>query len=235
MNLTNLDSWFISGSKKLLQHTIDFANQYFESFLKVLIPLAIGLLLLYLVLGVNRFQDHLTLEYRKDSEKLNKLAEKTRLRNMVFKTCWAGRSNKAQLVLMAVLEAVYHTFRQQVPFHREVFTYKDGGCIALDWAFEMPARAKENNGGRQRQGKRAKKGKNNGGGQSATRREEGRQNAANLEPLMGGRSGVAAVGSGEGARGGERRPILVVYPGIGSNETELYVQNAIRYAWEQGY
>lgn len=30
------------------------------------------------------------------------------------------------------------------------------------------------------------------------------------------------------------RPILVLYPGIGSNETELYVQNAIRYAYETG-
>ena len=31
------------------------------------------------------------------------------------------------------------------------------------------------------------------------------------------------------------RPILVMYPGMCSDETEIYVQNAVREAWQRGY
>ena len=31
------------------------------------------------------------------------------------------------------------------------------------------------------------------------------------------------------------KPILVIFPGIGSNETEIYIQNAVRQAYDRGY
>lgn len=57
---------------------------------------------------------------------------------MEFKTTWAGQFNKVQLILMIVIETVYHVFCKQVVYHREIFQYKDGCEIALDWGCQMP-------------------------------------------------------------------------------------------------
>ena len=31
------------------------------------------------------------------------------------------------------------------------------------------------------------------------------------------------------------RPILVIFPGMCSDETEIYIQNTVRQAWKRGY
>ena len=60
---------------------------------------------------------------------------------MSFKTTLAGTNSSIQLVGMAIVEAFYHSFCKQVPFHREVYTYSDGGKVAIDWAFTMPMKS----------------------------------------------------------------------------------------------
>jgi len=42
---------------------------------------------------------------------------------------------------MAIIEALYHGFCEQVPFKREIYTYSDGGKIAIDWAYSMPIKS----------------------------------------------------------------------------------------------
>lgn len=43
---------------------------------------------------------------------------------------------------MLICEWIYHNFYKQVEFHREVFKFDDGGQVAMDWAFEMPQKTK---------------------------------------------------------------------------------------------
>ena len=137
------------------------------------------------------------------------------MRDMVFTTSYAGQFNKAQLVLMTVLEAFYHIFCQQIPYHREIFEYKDGCKIALDWAYHMPKKVSERSEGARRVRLRDVLSRR-------WRKKSTPQKSASADPL-----------STEFAQ--SHRPILIIYPGIGSNETELYIQNAIRHAYRQGY
>ena len=40
---------------------------------------------------------------------------------------------------------------------------------------------------------------------------------------------------GEAERKNEVRPILVIFPGMCSDETEIYIQNTVREGWKLGY
>ena len=76
--------------------------------------------------------------YKKDSLLMNKVIKNTNLSTIEFKTCIAGTFTHIQMFCMLMIEWIYHQFYTQVKFHREIFRFKDGGQIAMDWAFEMP-------------------------------------------------------------------------------------------------
>ena len=89
-----------------------------------------------------RVSDKLKLHYKKDSDLVQKILAKTELGSLTFKTCIAGTINTVQMLTMLVVELVYHKVYKQVKFHREIFKFKDGGQIAMDWAFDMPQKTK---------------------------------------------------------------------------------------------
>ena len=147
----------------------------------------VGASTIYYLFGVRKVSDKLSLTFKKDSVLLLKVLKETNLETMEFKTCLAGTISTVQMLTMLIVEYVYHTFYQQVKFHREIFKFKDGGQAAMDWAFEMPLKTKYF---------------------SKYEKEK-------IEAKKGFFNEVS-------------RPILVIFPGMCSDETEIYIHNTAR-------
>jgi len=76
--------------------------QYFTSYISVLTGVekmvhftgaSLGFIIalcIWYIFGVPRFKDPLILTYKKNSKIINKILGNTELKNMCFKTCWAG-------------------------------------------------------------------------------------------------------------------------------------------------
>ena len=66
--------------------------------------------------------------------------KKTKLQSMSFTTCLGGTYALVQMVGMIMVEKCYHWFYRQVPLHREIMRFKDGGQAAMEWAYTLPQR-----------------------------------------------------------------------------------------------
>lgn len=63
---------------------------------------------IYYLFGVPKVVDKLQLHYKKDSNLVSKILEKTDLGSLEFKTCLAGTVNTVQMITMLIVELVYH-------------------------------------------------------------------------------------------------------------------------------
>ena len=111
------------------------------------------------------------------------------------------------MCMMIMIEQVYLKFCTQVKLHREIFKFKDGGQTAMDWAFEMPQKVKH---------------------------MPEAQKKKLINRLQTNENGFVGEELDDELKN-KVKPILVIFLGMCSDETEIYAQNIVRDAANQGY